>query len=379
MKVLHISYDAPGNPFVDGGGAKRAREFQKRLAYPGGKHQFDWLHCSTSEWIRGHVRSRLAFMWRAYGDLRSKRYPTDHDVIIYEFSPFSPIWIPKKLRAKAVLLYYHTHDFRSLWRKVGPLALICWWMQRRVLYRYPRVLTLSPTMCATLVERLGPAKVHAIPPGVDAELFELEPDYSMAKPYFLFLGRLDIEMKGIDILLEAWGMVNAQLDANLVIAGRGQMHPIIDLAERRGLDLSRINFINSPCEKSKQELLQHCRALVMPSRYEGWGIAAVEAQAAGKAVIGSRAIRDAVCDQRYLDDTKAILMRGMRELAQDEELARSIGMKSREWARKFSWDALAETYEQYLWNFVGMRIIWSTKKHEGVRNFFVRKGLVRND
>ena len=79
---------------------------------------------------------------------------------------------------------------------------------------------------------------------------------------------------------------------------------------------------------------------------------AVEAAAAGKAVLGTNidGLRDAV---RH-DDTGVLvppddvgaLAAGMRALIADDSRRRSLGAAGRAWAGRFSWDRLAEDLEE---------------------------------
>jgi D-inositol-3-phosphate glycosyltransferase len=90
----------------------------------------------------------------------------------------------------------------------------------------------------------------------------------------------------------------------------------------------------------------------MPSRYEGWGIAAVEAQATGKAVLATRisGLQDAVRDGETGILVKAgdagALATGMRTMLDDEETRQRLGRNAQNWARNFDWDRLASDQEE---------------------------------
>ena len=90
----------------------------------------------------------------------------------------------------------------------------------------------------------------------------------------------------------------------------------------------------------------------MPSRYEGWGIAAVEAQAAGKAVLGTRVsgLRDAVREGETGLLVEAgqpeALAQGMRQLLDQPDLRLRLGRQGREWARRFDWAQIARDQEE---------------------------------
>jgi glycosyltransferase involved in cell wall biosynthesis len=97
--------------------------------------------------------------------------------------------------------------------------------------------------------------------------------------YFLYLGRLSPE-KGLEVLLRAWGDV----DAPLLIAGDG---PDRDRLESSAPD--HVRFLGTISPARAEEVVQGARALILPSTsYEGAPRSIAEAYAAGVPVIASR-------------------------------------------------------------------------------------------
>jgi glycosyltransferase involved in cell wall biosynthesis len=100
-------------------------------------------------------------------------------------------------------------------------------------------------------------------------------------------------------------------------------------------------------DAEKKELLSSCLFFCSPSRFEGFGIAALEANAAGKAVLvtDTEGFRDSV--KRDFSalvvpvEDAAALRAGLAALIGDRELRQRLGANGREWARNFSWDAIA--------------------------------------
>ena len=327
MKILWCSYDSLDNPFVAGGGAVQAKELQGRLRAKG--HAFDWLHVSRPECLDGYVRSRLRYSSRVSRDLWAcaQRY----DVIVYEFSPWSPLWVPDEIRDRVVLAMWHRVPFSQMVRKVGPAAPLCWVAQRRAEQGFQHRVCLAPRKGWT-----------AIPPGVDDALFEMKPE---DKGFALYMGRLDIEQKGLDRLIRMWGeMGDAAPD--LWIRGRGDSDAIFRLAMRH----NNIFVRGEVSEEVKRASLRTCSFVVMPSRYEGWGIAAVEAQAAGKVVIGwdIPGLRDALAGESYIPSDESDFKECVRYLAAWPYIRARLGLRARTWARRYTWDACADRWETYL-------------------------------
>jgi glycosyltransferase involved in cell wall biosynthesis len=107
-------------------------------------------------------------------------------------------------------------------------------------------------------------------------------------------------------------------------------------------------------EARKRELLRTCLFFVSPSRFEGWGIAALEANAAGKAVLATRAdgFRDSLKEDYSallvpVDDPEA-LREGLRILIEDAGLRNRLAANARDWAARFSWEGIAARERDWL-------------------------------
>ncbi|MBW2341936.1 MAG: glycosyltransferase family 4 protein [Deltaproteobacteria bacterium] len=188
--------------------------------------------------------------------------------------------------------------------------------------------------------------------GVSEDLFHLKPEEG---DFILFLGRIDLYMKGLDILLESFSQVSNQ-HMNLKIAGsgkRGDVKKLLKLIKDFELE-NRVEFLGKVSEKDKLELLRTCLFLVMPSRFEGWGITGVEANAAGKPVLGTKikGLGEAVLHEKTAllvepEDVEK-LTASLDFLIENGEKRRSLGEEGRIWARRFSWKSIAaEQFDFY--------------------------------
>lgn len=103
----------------------------------------------------------------------------------------------------------------------------------------------------------------------------------------------------------------------------------------------------------KSELLRTCMFLVMPSRFEGWGITAVEANAAGKAVLGTKI--DCLSEAVKNNETAILvepenvgqLLHSMEQLILDRETRIRLGNQGRVWAKRFSWQSISDEQSDF--------------------------------
>ncbi len=132
------------------------------------------------------------------------------------------------------------------------------------------------------------AKGHVIANGIDLDRFTDKACFSHARPYILAFGRLT-HVKGFDMLLRAFSLVAPDHPGlDLLIAGDGEDRAELGaLGERLNLD-GRVLFTGRATPAEVVRLLNGCAFVIVPSRSETFGIAALEALAAGKPVLATR-------------------------------------------------------------------------------------------
>ncbi len=108
------------------------------------------------------------------------------------------------------------------------------------------------------------------------------------KRIVLYVGRLAV-MKGVDTFLRAAARAGSAVpDVLFVIAGEGPEYPrLVELAARLGIG-DRVMFLGKVSEEEREILLAGSSVFVLPSVVEPFGIAALEAMAAGVPTIVSR-------------------------------------------------------------------------------------------
>ncbi len=177
---------------------------------------------------------------------------------------------------------------------------------------------------------LRPERVHLLHKGIDGERFRLQPEPA-DRLVVGFAGSLD-ERKGVPLLMAAWTRV---LDATggppplLRIAGEGPLLPALarwraQLREPAGVELA--GWVRDmPAFHGSLSLL------VVPSRYEGFGLAAAEAGACGRPVVATRVsslpevVHDGETGLLVAPDDPAALTAAILRLLGDPDLRHRLG------------------------------------------------------
>lgn len=182
-------------------------------------------------------------------------------------------------------------------------------------------------------------KVHVVGVGRNAEAVEAE-GRDWSQPRFLFVGA-DWERKRGAAVVEAFVTVRErQPTATLDLVGN---HPPVEADGVTGH--GRLRLDSSEGQRKYAELLSRATCFLMPSTYEPFGIAYVDAGAAGVPSIGTTVggAPDAVGPGgRVVDPADPdALLEAMIDLS-DPETARRRGELARQHAALLTWNAVAE-------------------------------------
>jgi glycosyltransferase involved in cell wall biosynthesis len=161
-------------------------------------------------------------------------------------------------------------------------------------------------------------------------------------PYLLYVGDL-AEHKNLPFLVGAFGRVPDPV--RLLLVGRGRrferLREIVDASPARG----RIEIRRDASDEEVDALYRGASALVLPSRYEGFGFTPLEAMARGCPVLASDipALREVAGDGALLlplGDEDAWTAAIRRVLA-DDTLRAELRRRGEETVARYSWDEAA--------------------------------------
>jgi glycogen(starch) synthase len=171
-----------------------------------------------------------------------------------------------------------------------------WWLANRA----DTVVTCSAAMRAEVAELfdLDPEPIAVLHNGIEPRGWRVPRRRVAAarerfgpggEPLLLYFGRLEYE-KGVHDLVAALPRIRrAHPGTRLLVAGTGTATALLDDAVRTHRVRRSVDFLGHLPDADLAALLSAVDAVVLPSRYEPFGIVALEAAAAGAPLVASRA------------------------------------------------------------------------------------------
>jgi len=256
-----------------------------------------------------------------------------------------------------------------------------------------------------LLNGTPPARVKVIPCGVDLSLFRPIPSSRAMKflgltrrNFILFVGRIDA-IKGIDVLIRAVHRLSCRPKGEkgelglIIVGGELDVDPRRESREMQRLRMlvqdlklqDRVAFWGS----QRQDLLPYfysaAQALVLPSRYESFGMVTLEAMACGTPVIASRVgglkytIEDGRTGLLVPEGNPALLAEGICRVVERPGVRKKLVQAALAEVRQFSWPEIARkvlsVYRSLPAGFgegkpqgVGRREGWLPEENQGFRS-----------
>lgn len=167
-------------------------------------------------------------------------------------------------------------------------------------------------------------------------------------PLLLFFGRIEWE-KGIQDLIAALPKIRrAFRGTRVVVAGDGSQTEWLQEQARKHRVLRAVEFVGHLSDRSLAALLTAANAVVLPSRYEPFGIVALEAAAAGTPLVASTAgglgevVLDGVTGLSFAPGDVDGLARAVRTVLSDPTAAAARARAAKErLATDFNWATIA--------------------------------------
>lgn len=357
MKIIFLDFDDIKNPLLAGGQARATFEVANRLValghevkvicsrYPNskdGKYQGIYYHHIGLG--TGNIKiNNIAFFFYLPFTVRKLKA----DVMVECFTApistcFSPVFT--KIPVIGMPTMFEAEEFSKKYH------LPFHWVERFGARFYKYFLAYSP-LNKKKMESLNPKIItRIIPNGVDERFFKIP---TREDNFALFIGRIDINQKGLDLLLKAFRKIYQKTDINLIIAGNGpkpEEDKLNNLITKLNLP-ERVRFVGRVDGKRKELLLSTCLFGVYPSRFEDFPLTPLEYASFGKPLVcfdipGLKWLHQDVSVKARPFDIRG-LSKAILEVSRNQTSRNDFQIKCRDFAKKYGWKNIAQNYEDF--------------------------------
>jgi glycosyltransferase involved in cell wall biosynthesis len=307
----------------------------------------------------GFLPEPFAFSLRAFRAMaerlrRGVRYDLVHDVqcLGYGLLGIRAFGLPMVTTIHHPLTVDRRASFvrdQTMTDAIGTMQFYPIGMQSFVARRMDRVLTSSEASGREILRDFGvrPERLEMVWNGLDTDLYSPDPALPRSESEILCVGRASDPNKGIRALIAALARLASPVRLTLVDAG-STGNDARKWARSLGC-ADRLEITGRIPTEDLVNLYRRAALVVVPSRYEGFGLPAVEAMACGTPVVATSA--GALPEVMRLggggivvprDDPEA-LAKAIAELLGQPELRREMGTRARPRIEAhFSWPRVAE-------------------------------------
>lgn len=284
-----------------------------------------------------------------------------HDWLVAQ----SAVTLAAQSRSPLVATVHATEAGRHQGWLPAPLNLAIHSVERWLVHAVDAVIACSATMRAEVSRlfELDAARVSLVPNGIDPDRWHVPASVRNATrerlapdgPLLAFAGRL-VHEKGVQTLLDAMRPLRERhRGLRLVIAGTGPYQPDL-LARARRLRIARaVDWLGFVADDELAAVLAAADAVVVPSRYEPFGLVALEAVTAGAPVVvaDTGGLHDFVTQRMaaasFPPDDVPALVDAVGGVLTDRDAARRTSRRAAELIRRdYTWTAVAaHTAEVY--------------------------------
>ncbi|MFE4469958.1 glycosyltransferase family 4 protein [Leifsonia sp. NPDC056824] len=224
-----------------------------------GENRVAWARGELTA-LSGWVRRTGAALVHSPANVGPLRAPVPVVLTVHDLLPFvHPEWVP------------------------GRYAGVLRWMIRRAARNAAEVVTVSEASRADIVRVLGvdPSRVTAIP--LAGRATAQAATGSGARDIVLTVGNR-MPHKNVETVFEAYARLAPAARPRLVVTGGAEGDPLRLLAGRLGI-AGDVDFVGWVSEAELEALYARAALVVVPSRFEGFGLPVLEAMSRGAAVV----------------------------------------------------------------------------------------------
>lgn len=355
-KIIFSNYDDLKNPDYGGGGAVAVHEIAKRLA-----NKFEVVVITGS--YKGAVdeiidkvaykRIKTNYLGAKIGQLifhfllPFHAAYEEYDLWIESFTPpFSTSFLPIFTK-KPVIGLVHMLAGEDMSRKY---KIPFYWIENIGLKAYSYFIVLNEDTKEKIKNLNRKSRIKIIANGVYLPRMLKMSD----KKHILFIGRIELNQKGLDLLLKAYSLISEKIKYKLAIAGAGidsELDKLEAMIASLGLK-DKVEMIGRVRGKKKDEAFKKAAFVAVPSRCESFSLVALEALSYNLPVVsfdiaGLKWLPAKHCAKAKQFSEKELSQK-IFKLSEDDDLRQKMGETGRQFASQFNWGSRAKEYESFI-------------------------------
>lgn len=376
LRVVFLDFDDIQNPLLAGGQARATYEISKRLVKAGHKVT---IICSRFPGYKDRVQDGIRYRHIGLGSNNIRL----NSAIFFLALPFAV----RKLKVAVIVECFNapiSTCFSPLFTHTPVIGLPAifeaeefakkyhlpfHWVERIGCRLYKYFIAYSIYERDKML-RLNPGvRWKIIPNGVDGSYVKIK---ESTGDYIIYLGRIDIFQKGLDLLLDALETIKDKLGLKVILAGSGQAGDIARLHRLiHEKELSEIvRFIGRVDGQQKEDLIKRAAFGVVPSRFETFALVPIELISFAKPLVcfdigGLTWISNKVA-LKVEPFLTTEFGQAIEKLAVKRDLLQALKRNCRRFAAQFTWDKIAQEYAKF---FAEVISIESTAKEGSKRDY----------
>lgn len=363
-KTLIISsYDDLKNPVYSGGGAYCVHQLAKELSkkynitvitgtYKNARNEkidnINYIRVGSE--IFGHKIGQLIFHYSILKYALKLKY----DIWIEStMPPFTFSLLPFICRHK-LIAWVNMLCAQDMQRKYKIKTQI---IENELARHYKYIITPTDWVKNEIKKINSHALITTIPQGFDADEFKPTQKSNITnRNYFLSLGRIEINQKGLDLLLEA--MKNTLPKINLIIAGGGGHNEEKKLKKiiKKDKLQNKIKIIGRISGENKKNLIQNSKGIILTSRFETFSLTALEAIMLQKPLICFKIPQLEWIPAKYSTKIKPFntleLAKTMNKIWNGDYTPKISNYERTKYLNNFSWNAVSQKFSSIIENII---------------------------
>ena len=234
-------------------------------------------------------------------------------------------------------------------------------VEKNTMHQADKILAASNDEMASIefIDRNVHTKLELVPYGVDISVFH-PVNSSVARsrlglnghPLIVYAGRID-PIKGIDLLLQSVACMKIRENAELIVIGGGDLefdeylNYLHNLTQELGIS-QRVHFVDAMDQQLLMYYFNAADVCVVPSRYESFGLVALEAMACGTPVIARKVgglqslVKHGMTGYLVPWHCPEPIANQLEVILENDLLRKKMGYHAESWAKTWTWESTVE-------------------------------------